>query len=221
MKPIVAAPIVALALAGAGTGVYFVATSGGEEETLVVQPTPTAEPTVEATPTPTPDKTRTVTPAPTSGPSVDDPATWATYEDPKGRFSIRVPPEWEMSQYSTADNPQWLELGESQVTDGHLTDGVKLSVDIQSRDGRSLADLAATPPDEGLYPRLSQVFVTVNGQEALYLTRGLDAKIPSQVTYVFERDADFLAVTIYTGGPKAPEYISLFESILIKSFIVQ
>lgn len=56
MKPIIVAPIVALALAGAGTGAYFLGTSeGGEEEAVVGQPTLTPEPSGTATPTPTPN----------------------------------------------------------------------------------------------------------------------------------------------------------------------
>jgi hypothetical protein len=45
MKAIIVAPILALALTGAGTGAYFLARSGGEEEAVVAQPTPTHTPT--------------------------------------------------------------------------------------------------------------------------------------------------------------------------------
>lgn len=91
MKPIVAAPIVALALAGAGAGAYFLATSGGGEEgTLVVQPTLTPEPSGTATaaptvtPTPEPAGTRTAVPPP------DD---WETYVDPELGFKLDYPPD--------------------------------------------------------------------------------------------------------------------------------
>jgi hypothetical protein len=141
------------------------------------------------------------------------------YEDPKGRFSIRVPPDWEKASFSTENNPAWLQLGKGQARDGEITDGVRLEVVLRRREGKTLADLAAVPPEEGLYPRLSQAYVTVRGREALYLTRGLDADVPNQVTYVFQLNGDFLAVNIYTAGPNAPEYISLFNDVVMKGFI--
>jgi hypothetical protein len=101
MKPIVAAPIVALALAGAGTGAYFLATSGGEEEAVIAQPTPT--PSAEATADATPEPTVTLTPEP----SPDATANWKTYVDPGGLFTVRYPPTWFQSagqaQFSSYD----------------------------------------------------------------------------------------------------------------------
>jgi|SRR3990170_6419142 len=84
MKPVVLAPLVALALAAGGAGAYFWLTSaGGTEEAAVAQPTPTEAPALSPTAEPTP------TPEPTPG----APADWLTYVDPVLGFSLQYPPD--------------------------------------------------------------------------------------------------------------------------------
>ena len=55
MKPVIIAPLVALALAASGAGAYFWLTSGGGVEEAVITPSPTgvaSSPTTGPTPTP-------------------------------------------------------------------------------------------------------------------------------------------------------------------------
>ena len=88
MKPVVIAPVVALALAAGGAGAYFWLASGGSvEEAAVAQPTPTAESTATAT--------HTATPAPTA-----EPGGWATYRDPELGFSFPLPAALTVSEES-------------------------------------------------------------------------------------------------------------------------
>jgi len=89
MKPVVIAPIVALALAAGGAGAYLWLTSGGSTEEIVAQPTPTptSEPNGAAVPT--------ATPTPTA-----EPGSWATYRDPELGFSFPLPPELTISEES-------------------------------------------------------------------------------------------------------------------------
>jgi len=83
MKPVIIAPLVALALAGGGAGAYFWVTSGGAvEEAAVAQPTHTP------TPTATGAAAATSTPTPTA-----EPGSWATYRDPVLGFSLDYPPD--------------------------------------------------------------------------------------------------------------------------------
>ena len=62
MKPVIIAPLVALALAAGGAGAYFWLTSGGSTEEVVRQPTPTPEASASATVEPA--GTATPSPAP-------------------------------------------------------------------------------------------------------------------------------------------------------------
>jgi hypothetical protein len=65
MKPVVIAPLVALALAAGTAGAYFWVTSeGGEEEAAVAEPTPTPTPAAEPSATPSAVPTEAPTPAP-------------------------------------------------------------------------------------------------------------------------------------------------------------
>ena len=89
MKPILIAPVVALALAGGSAGAYLWATSEGSvEEAAVAQPTPT--PTAITVPSPTP--TAAPSPSPTllpGGKAPNDCApTESAYVDPAGRFAF-------------------------------------------------------------------------------------------------------------------------------------
>lgn len=103
MKLIVAAPIVALALAGAGTGAYFLATSGGgEEEAVVVQPTPTAQPSPSATAVPTVTDTPAPQPTPEAGKAPDGCLeSEKAYVDPDGRFAFCYPGDMELATVDT------------------------------------------------------------------------------------------------------------------------
>ncbi len=90
MKPVIVAPLVALALAGAAAGGYFwLSSGGGVEEAVVAQPT--------ATPTPTPGQATppaSPTPTPAAQPSpAPVPAGWPVYVDPVLGFSLPYPPE--------------------------------------------------------------------------------------------------------------------------------
>jgi len=89
MKPVIIVPIVALALAAGGAGAYFWLTSGGSEQEVVAQPTPTA--------TTAPTVTPTAEPTPTPEPSPGVPADWLTYTDAVLGFSLRYPPDWHLS----------------------------------------------------------------------------------------------------------------------------
>ena len=94
MKPVVIAPIVALALAAGGAGAYLWLTSGGSTEEIVAQPTPTptSEPNGAAVPT--------ATPTPTAEPTAIIPADWATYRDPELGFSFSHPAGLEVRDVS-------------------------------------------------------------------------------------------------------------------------
>jgi len=103
MKPIVVAPLVALALAGGATGAYFWLSSGGGEEEAVRQP-------AAETPTPTastasPSPTMAPTPLP-GGKAPDDCATTEkSYVDPDGRFAFCYPADMELT---TTETPRGL-----------------------------------------------------------------------------------------------------------------
>ncbi len=83
MKPVIVAPLVALALAGAAAGGYFWLSSGGGVEEAVV-----AQPTASPTPTPTPAAQPSPSPAP---------ADWQTYVDPGLGFSFLYRSDWTIS----------------------------------------------------------------------------------------------------------------------------
>jgi len=105
MKPILIAPVVALALAGGSAGAYFWATSEGSvEEAPVAQPSPTPTPTPPVT-EPSPTATATLAATPT-------PAGWLTYTDPDFGFSINYPPNFviEILEAKGGDLPGILKL---------------------------------------------------------------------------------------------------------------
>lgn len=131
MKPIIAAPIVALAFAGLGTGTYFLATSGGgEEEAVVAQPTPT--PTAEATAAPTP------TPSPAPEPTAT-PGDWSLYADPELGFSFERPNNWALSEESVEYPPK----------NGHPAVEVRL-LSFRTAKGEFALGLALAPNPGGL-----------------------------------------------------------------------
>jgi hypothetical protein len=126
MKLIVAAPIVALAVAGAGTGAYFLATDGGEEEAVVVQPTPTLAP--EASPT--------VEPTPTPAPPPDD---WETYVDPDFGFTIDYPPQFVVEELGSrtglpAGFVKLLRFVDKQFVDGYPPGQVAVGILVKDGD---------------------------------------------------------------------------------------
>jgi hypothetical protein len=84
MKPIIAAPLVAIVLAGAGVGAYYaVAGAGSGEEALPGQAT-------TAQPSPTPTPVATVSPTPGEGATL-------TYVDPTYGYSFEYPATWFIS----------------------------------------------------------------------------------------------------------------------------
>ena len=151
MKPIVAAPIVALALAGAGTGAYFWATSeGGGDEVIVAQPTPNAVATVSPTSLPT----STATPEP------DAATSWPLYADPEGLFTVRYPTSWfeeegrffsrnPASFQGVAGRPPDAVVVEMNyhAEDGSSGCGVALQIDPQTRRGAPAPDATPTSLD--------------------------------------------------------------------------
>ncbi len=182
------------------------------QEELLPSNTPTLQPS------PSPSAQPTASAQPAASPAVEIPADWQTYVDPKGRLSIRVPPDWEAIASASQDYKAWLQV--NVPSDGELTDGVKLEVVVAPRESRTLDDLAAIPPQQGFYPRVSLQYVTTSGRRAIHLTRGLDAKMPKQVSYVLERGDDFVSVNLYVGGSRTFDYISTFEDLVIKSLLI-
>ncbi len=107
MKPIILAPLIALALAGSSAGAYFwLSSEGSVEEATVAQPTATPAPAADtptqetATPSEVPGGAGgggegtlvpILTPFPSPQPVPDD---WPTYTEPQGFFSVRYPPTW-------------------------------------------------------------------------------------------------------------------------------
>ena len=118
MKPIIAAPLVAVVLVGAGVGAYYaVAGAGSGEEAPAAQPTSTptptqqtaATPTPEPTPAPDPDPTPTPTPAPsTEGGQAPKGClpTELAYVDPDGRFAFCYPSDMELATIDSQDGIQ-------------------------------------------------------------------------------------------------------------------
>ena len=117
MKPIIAAPLVAVVLAGAGVGAYYaVAGAGSREEAPPAQatatPTPSPAEQASATPTPAATKTPTATPTPPAAPT---PATEGgqapkgclrtelAYVDPGGRFAFCYPADMELVTVDTGE----------------------------------------------------------------------------------------------------------------------
>jgi len=106
MKPIVLAPLIALALAGSSAGAYFLLTSDDQvEEGVVAQATPTPTPVATSQETAEPTQPPSgvgggggegtlepiLTPFPSPPPVPDD---WPTYTEPQAFFSVRYPPTW-------------------------------------------------------------------------------------------------------------------------------
>jgi hypothetical protein len=188
-------------------GVYVAVPGGGEEE--VVQQVATATPA------------KSLTTAPTASPAVEIPADWQTYVDPKGRFLIRIPPDWRMATFSTVDNPSWLQLnipGESEQTGSHTTDGVKLSVSIEpKRIGETLEGKLQGSPEA---PQTSFDHVTVNGRGGARATWRLPGGTDIAVGYVFERGSDWVLLTLVPNGPQTEAYIAAFDTQISRAFII-
>jgi hypothetical protein len=97
MKPIVAAPLVAIVLAGSGVGAYYaVAGAGSGDEAPAAQPTVTPTPAAQPSPSPTPSPGPTATPAPVETPA-PVPTDWLTYVDPTYGYSFEYPNTWFIS----------------------------------------------------------------------------------------------------------------------------
>jgi hypothetical protein len=99
MKPIIAAPLVAIVLAGAGFGAYFaVAGAGSGEEAPPAQATRT--PTAQPTPTPSPTPVAT---APSGTPEATPIPGWATLTNTAFGYSIQYPADWLVDPYGRRD----------------------------------------------------------------------------------------------------------------------
>ena len=221
LRVLVAAAAV-LALVGAGVGSYFAVASGGSGQETVTEatPTPTPLPTEETppavAPTPSPE------PPPAVEPGVTIPDDWQTYVDPKSRFSIRVPPDWEFAKSSTENNPKWLQFnipGESPETVSHMTDGVKLSVSVEPKQPGDTLEVKV--PDFPELRRLTLDDATLNARTGLRASWGADRKTPSQIAYAFERGDDWVLVILRPVGARTREYIETFDDLIIKGFVIQ
>ena len=104
MKPVVLAPLVALALAAGGAGAYFWLTSGGStEEAAVAQPTPTPTATTVPSLTATAAPSPTPTPLPGGKAPDDCAASEKAYVDPDGRFAFCYPADMELVTVDAGD----------------------------------------------------------------------------------------------------------------------
>jgi len=94
MKPLIIAPLVALALAAGSAGGYFWLTSGGGEEEVVVQTTatPTGTAVASATPTASPSST----PLPGGKAPEGCASSEKAYVDPDARFAFCYPIDMDM-----------------------------------------------------------------------------------------------------------------------------
>ena len=101
MKPVVVAPLVALALAAGGAGAYLWLSSGGSEQEVVAQPTST--PTATTVPSLTPTAVPSPTPTPLPGGKAPEGcvADEKAYVDPDGRFAFCYPKDMEVTTADT------------------------------------------------------------------------------------------------------------------------
>jgi hypothetical protein len=220
IKPVWAA-VGGLALLGTASGIgVLVASTGGEEE--AVQQLGTAMPSAAATVTAAPTPSATASPEPTAPGEtpMPIPADWQRYDDPKGRFSIGIPPGWEFASSSTIDGPAWLQLGK---TEGSFANGgAKLEVLVVPKQaGDTVESVAGQPSDPYGPKRLTFDYVAVNGQSGARAswTGGFgDAEWSS---YVFERGDDWLVVSLYAAQSAAQEYFRSFDEQIINTFVIQ
>jgi hypothetical protein len=215
-------------------GAFVVASSGGEEE-VVQQAEPatvTSRPSTTPAASALPSATASAVPSPEATVSSETPFPvpegWQTYDDPKGRFSIRVPPNLTYASFSTVDGLAWQEFnipGENDQNTNLSRDAAKVEILVAGKqEGESLEGFVAEPADpESTTKRLSFDYVTVNGQSGVRgsFIRDYGDFTRSRVTYVFERGNDWLIVQIGSSGPKAQEYLAQFDSLTIRSFIVR
>jgi hypothetical protein len=116
---------VGLAAGGLGAGVYFVAQSGGDEDTDSSVQAPATEtlaaPTALSPPSSTPTAGATLEPTPAL-PAVDT-SDWKTYYSPLG-FSLRYPPDWTVEMLNDRHvrfvNPVTVQVQEDAVAQGRL-----------------------------------------------------------------------------------------------------
>ncbi|MDO8612550.1 MAG: hypothetical protein Q7R32_06965 [Dehalococcoidia bacterium] len=209
MKPVIIAPLVALALAGGGAGTYFWVTSGGGvEETAVAQPTPT--PAVETT----------EPPEPTPGVPVD----WLTYTDPDFAFNIGYPPQfvWDDTVFDSLPPGvlKFLRFVDSHFASGYPPGQVTLSV--FARDADTPAEWVFKHSAEGAPPadvESKQLYffnvtnvrsVTVAGRSAL----AFDWAVESEGTQALHHVAFFSGPRVMVFGWEAsdPSYAATAES---------
>jgi hypothetical protein len=223
IKPIWAA-VGGLTLLGIAGGIgVFVVSSGGEEE--AVQQVGTATPSAAATPMSGITFSPTASPQGTSPAetAVPVPADWQMYEDPKERFTIRIPPDWKKASFSTEDNPSWLQFnlpGEAENPPAQTTDGVKLSVSVEPKQPGETFESKA--PDDPEQPRLTLDQVTVNGNQGVRAewgpAKGFGENASAPVGYVFERGSDWILVLLSPVGPRSSEYVKTFDQLIVHSF---
>jgi hypothetical protein len=223
IKPIWALAGVALLGAAGVTGAIIVASSGGEEEVLqqVETATTTASAIATRTQSASPSATASPEPTPSGETPVPIPADWQTYNDPEGRFSIRVPRDWLPEDGFTAERPAWAKitlLDNKEPFDSAKNDWVELEIGlIPDQGGETLEDKA---PIEGFHPRLTIDHKIVSGRETVRQSRGFDVSSPTMVAYVFRRDALFITVNLHLAGPETSEHINTFDELIVKSLVI-
>jgi hypothetical protein len=173
MKPIIAAPLVAIMLAGAGVGAYYAtAGAGSGEEAPVAQatstptPTPAEQPTATAASTIAPTPTPTPTPEPTATAQSTD---WLTYSDPDFGFSIDYPPQFviEILEAKGGDLPGILKL--IRAVDAAFTAGYppgQVEFGVYAKDANTLSEWLSKHSDTALSPSRPTYHHVTNTVEA-------------------------------------------------------
>jgi hypothetical protein len=116
---------VALAAGGLGAGVYFVAQSGGDEDTDSSVQAPATEtltaPTALSPPSSAPTADATLEPT-AALPAVDT-SDWKTYDSPLG-FTLKYPPDWTVEMLNDKHvrfvNPRTVQAQEDAISQGWL-----------------------------------------------------------------------------------------------------